>query len=54
MRKHWHKGIEVYQNKIFDKYICEKNKGFINNLVIDTYMVIFDKIKIHVETVTVF
>ena len=48
MKTHWNKKVQAYSNKLFEKYINEQNKKHINNLVLDAYLVLFDKIEIYI------
>ncbi|KAL4499036.1 hypothetical protein ABPG72_016938 [Tetrahymena utriculariae] len=54
MRNHPNKKVQAFSNKLFDKYTNEQNKTYINNLVLDAYLVFFDKFEIYIQTATVF
>jgi len=48
MRPHWNKKVEKVNNQLFDKYNDKTNLKYINNLILDAYLVFFDRFELYI------
>lgn len=54
MRNHPDEKIRKFANDLFDKHTNEKNKTHINNLMLDAYLVFFNRFEVYIQTAIVF